>query len=72
MVATLRKIKAVENNCRVCGKPIYGLPFRVYNLLCKDCYGAEHYRRIETSSESEETVRVENESYFSIQAKRVA
>lgn len=69
MVATIRKIKVVENRCRICRKPILGLPFKIHNLVCKECYGIEHYRRTELP---EEPVRVENESYFSIPARRVA
>ncbi|MCS7252866.1 MAG: hypothetical protein RMK18_05265 [Armatimonadota bacterium] len=69
MVAAIRKIKVVGNQCRICGKPIFGLPFKIYNLVCKECYGVEHYRRSESF---EEGVRVENESYFSIPARRVA
>lgn len=69
MVATIRKIKVVENRCRICRKPIPGLPFKIHNLVCKECYGIEHYRRTEPL---EEAVRIESESYFSIPARRVA
>ncbi|MFA4030350.1 MAG: hypothetical protein GDYSWBUE_002043 [Candidatus Fervidibacterota bacterium] len=69
MVAAIRKIKVVENHCRVCGKPILGLPFKIHNLVCKECYGIDHYRRYESP---EEPIRVENESYFSIPVRRVA
>ncbi|MFA4043650.1 MAG: hypothetical protein HZRFUVUK_000428 [Candidatus Fervidibacterota bacterium] len=71
MVATLRKVKVVENHCKVCGKPIYGLPIKIHNLICKECYGIEHYR-YNRQMESEEEITITHESYFSIPAKRVA
>lgn len=69
MVAAMREsFKTVENRCMVCGKPIHGLPFKIRNLLCKRCYGMDHYRRQRVDESSE----LGSIKAYAIAARRVA
>ncbi len=31
--------------CSQCGRELKNVPFNVKNIVCKDCYGLERYRR---------------------------
>ncbi|MCS6861237.1 MAG: hypothetical protein NZT92_13045 [Abditibacteriales bacterium] len=31
--------------CSQCGRELKNVPFNVKNIVCKDCYGVERYRR---------------------------
>jgi len=37
--------KQAKNHCAWCGKPLPSLPFKLDNVVCKDCYGPDRYRR---------------------------
>ena len=33
------------NRCRICGAVLESLPFKLDNVICKECYGLDRYRR---------------------------
>jgi ribosomal protein L37E len=42
----MASVNTTRARCAQCGRELKNVPFNVKNVVCKDCYGLDRYRRV--------------------------